>query len=168
MVVGEHRLSVSDKKSWLQSAFKKSEEIHSRSLRNTTSHFHPSAVSDIAHSLGKSRDEIAARAKQRFLQGSNRGVTAMKNQVKQTTANKRASLTPETDVMVEGGGAQQSRSEPTANNGSIVEPTKNPIRQVAVEEDRTPVNFRAARELLVQRTRQNSHKDDGENGGDSF
>jgi hypothetical protein len=39
------------------------------------------------------------------------------------------------------------------NFGSIVEPK----RMIAVEEDKTPVDFRAARDLLVQRGRKNDN-----------
>ncbi|KAL3944331.1 MAG: hypothetical protein SGBAC_001578 [Bacillariaceae sp.] len=162
------RLSVLDRKSWLQGAFKKSEEIHSHSTRPTaSSHIRSSAATDIVHSRSDSQDEIAARAKRRFLQRSTRTGSEAKSPVEQTPTKRRADSEQEsnaetdtTDNVVSKEQLEESSSEPMRNGGSIVEPIKQPTRQVVVEEDRTPVDFRAAREFLVQTARKNCETTD--------
>jgi hypothetical protein len=156
-------LSVSDKKNWLQGAFKKTEGTPSKKT---------GAASDIMHCRGESRDEIAARAKRKFLQRSASGrirtpgkSTPVKTTtpVKHTPTQRRAGF--ELNVLgsqSEGRVDMNPKMEPkldttmnfSENFGSIVEPK----RTIAVEEDRTPVDFRAARDLLVQRGLKNGNR----------
>ncbi|CAJ1966179.1 unnamed protein product [Cylindrotheca closterium] len=158
------RLSVSDKKSWLQSAFKKSEEIHSKAMRPTPSHIHSSAATDIVQSRGDCRDEIAARAKRRFLQRSTRTGSTVRSPVKRTpTTKRRVDSQQESNVdhnAVAKERLEESSTQPMENGGSIVEPIKQPTSEVVAEEDRAPVDFRVARDFLVQRTSKNCETTD--------
>ena len=159
-------LSVSDKKSWLQNAFKHTEDAGSTpGKKMRTSRNYSKATSDIMHCRGESRDEIAARAKRRFLQRSARG-TPGKSPVRGTPG--RGGNTPSKMITVSNDMNNGNSCPPAANHpiqsltsmneevqtkGSIVEPCDH-----RVEEDTTPVDFRAARDLLVQRGRQNGNK----------
>lgn len=172
-------LSVSDKKSWLQSAFKKSEGTPSKKSGGASQRF-SGAASDIVHSRGESRDEIAARAKKRFLQRSTRagasgnvGTPSKRIPVrnspvrhtptKHTPTKRRAGtdprvLGPQIEEKIDEMPRMDRTNDSTENrfncSGSIVEPK----RILAVEEDKTSVDFRAARELLVQRGRKNAKR----------
>jgi len=95
----------------------------------------------------------------------------LKSPVKETVASERAYSTSEPnaeadtgDETIEKEELQKCKFEPTEKSGSIVEPTENQIRQaMLVEEDRKPVDFLLAREILVQRTRQSCHSVDAGN-----
>lgn len=163
-------LSVSDKKDWLKNAFKKGEGPNRpKGLP------HGKAKSDVMHNRGESRDEVAARAKRRFLERSKR---AAAERAASTTPTKRAPrYRPSVDgqqvrVVASEGLAHQENNEPAKRSdkeertgpptGSGVEPVHKLDSDVVepndrVEEDKTPVDFRAARELLIRRGRNNGN-----------
>ena len=138
-------LSVSDKKSWLQNAFNKQTEGTTTPVKNAAGvRNYSKATSDIMHCRGNSRDEIAASAKKRFLERSTRR-TPVKSPFRSTHSRvARPSF---------GGYRRQSITTlegETEKKGSIVEPKHH-----ILDEDTTSVDFRAARDLLVQRVSKN-------------
>jgi hypothetical protein len=165
-------LSVSDKKKWIQGAFKKTEGTGTPAKKSGASQRY--AASDIVHCRGESRDEIAARAKRKFLQRSASGrlgtpskstpVKTKTTPVKHTPTKKKTGFEPnvlgsQSEGRVDINPKMEAPKLDTTMNssenfGSIVEPK----RMIAVEEDKTPVDFRAARDLLVQRGRQNDNR----------
>eukprot|EP00980_Cylindrotheca_fusiformis_P001512 scaffold346_cov116-Cylindrotheca_fusiformis.AAC.26 len=165
-------LSVSDKKKLLQGAFRKPEGT--LSTKPLSAQRFSGAASDIMHCRGESRDEIASRAKRRFLQRSaqtgssgcvgtpNKNTPVKPSPLKRTPTKKRTGFDPMTfNPQTEGrfdGACKLRKTDDAAvstvgNSGSLAEPKKT----IQVEEDKTPVDFRAARDLLVQRGRKNGN-----------
>jgi hypothetical protein len=155
-------LSVSDKKSWLQNAFNNSEGA--TAVKTGASPGYPRAATDVMHSRGENRNEMATRAKNRFRQRSSRRLMGTPSKStpskrptdtpnRSTPSKRRANPDPITEIVskIEEKPVEINHSE---NTSSIVELKKYDV----VEEDNTPVDFRAARELLVQRSRKNGNQ----------
>jgi hypothetical protein len=152
-------LSVADKKDWLKNAFtsKKTSTVASAS----PSRFgrYPKAQTEVMLGGGQSRDEAASRAKMRFKERSARklmdtGTTPTKSLKEPPSASVAPSKSedgihgqPPTDSIKE-----EERVDHQVADRSIQQ-TKS-----GIEEDVTPVDFRAARDVLVQRSKQNGHK----------
>lgn len=143
-------LSVSDKKDWLKNAFNKSS--------NTPGY--KKAMTDVMHNRGGGDDDAAARAKRRFLERSRRTPTKSTPQPKPAVENSNmhsaSKSQPKEELPVRDLTLEERTGPPDV--GSVVEPTPTSEVSFQVEEDRTPVDFRAAREALIQRSKQNGQK----------
>jgi hypothetical protein len=206
-------ISVTDKKDWLKKAFKSAHEEESSNANDESARSgiitddaasslsvsdkkalfkkafngYSKTQSDVMHSRSSNRDDVAARAKQRFRSRRNavaspprKPFRAMPSQgTPQTSrgANKDTfsptmqPATPEgkNDVPVRShepeertGPPPGSTVEPRQRPGSIVKPVQNASLVVElapnVEEDKTPVDFRAARQAVLQRGKTNGHQ----------
>mmetsp|Transcript_26983 Transcript_26983/g.59485 ORF Transcript_26983/g.59485 Transcript_26983/m.59485 type:complete len:628 (+) Transcript_26983:137-2020(+) len=161
-------LSVADKKDWLKKAFsQKSEER--KKLGYTK------AQTDVMHNRGELRDEAASRAKLRFKERSSRkllGPTAASTRpaLKPTkrTESKHKSISidtssnpdegtnrvaPEKQVLV------HPKKVPTIRPKDAVFRSKSEkvVHTSDIAEDNTQMDFRSARDLLVQRSNKNGH-----------
>eukprot|EP00535_Pseudo-nitzschia_heimii_P000349 CAMPEP_0197187058 /NCGR_PEP_ID=MMETSP1423-20130617/15140_1 /TAXON_ID=476441 /ORGANISM="Pseudo-nitzschia heimii, Strain UNC1101" /LENGTH=558 /DNA_ID=CAMNT_0042638537 /DNA_START=72 /DNA_END=1748 /DNA_ORIENTATION=- len=126
-------LSVADKKDWLKKAFVKNSEERKK-LGYTK------AKTDVIYNRGQNHDEAASRAKLRFKERSARKLTG--------TISTRPSGKP----------APSSASNSTVNSTSRVDSDDvYSSEKMVVEEDNSPVDFRAARDALVQRSNRNGH-----------
>ena len=126
-------LSVADKKDWLKKAFVKNSEDRKK-LGYTR------ANTDVMYNRGQSRDEAASRAKLRFKERSARKLTVATST--RPSGKPTSSLT--SNSIVDG----TSRAVPDDLERS---------EKIVVEEDNSPVDFRAARDALVQRSNRNGH-----------
>ena len=177
-------LSVSDKKDWLKQAFQKSEGHSGK--RNFRSGY-PKARSDIMHCRRENRDDIAARAKRKFME--RRAQRTGRTRTPSKTSNHEATIhaTPEStrgihqdrnfsealpgisEIKVE---SPRRRGEVDENTGPLtpLQETGSTLESIStskqgsaveltyqVEEDTTPVDFQAARRLLVERGRNNGN-----------
>ena len=130
-------LSVADKKDWLKKAFVKNSEERKK-------HGYTMAQTDVMHNRGQ--DEAASRAKLRFKERSARklmGATSTRPSGKPLPSVSSADSNEGTNRV-----APESENVSTDSNDSIFRP---------LEEDKTPVDFRSAREALVQRSKKNGH-----------
>ena len=168
-------LSVADKKDWLKEAFSKKSQERTRLGR------YARAQTDVMHNRGQPRDEVASRAKMRFKERSARKLleTSSTTSLKATSTTK--SKEPITNLASTSsiGRVSTNRIEPrprgenikinsdntnmkiesynTHSKESVFRPKKVVHTADSVEEDSTPVDFRAAREALVQRGKKNGH-----------
>jgi hypothetical protein len=169
-------LSVADKKDWLKEAFSK------KSQERTRLGGYARAQTDVMHNRGQPRDEVASRAKMRFKERSARKLLETSSTTSLKATKTTNSKEPITDLASTSsiGRVSTSRIEPrprgenitispdntnmklesnnnTYNKETVFRPKK--VVQIAdsVEEDNTPVDFRAAREALVQRGKKNGH-----------
>jgi hypothetical protein len=145
-------LSVSDKKDWLKNAFKKSS-----CDSPATKLGHSKAMTDIMHDRGG--DDAASRAKRRFLERARRTPTKAPPQAEhaiESECNNRSSCI-ESESKQDEQVCQTSNEERTGppTTGSTVEPGSECNH--SVEKDQTPVDFKAARQALIQRGKQNGH-----------
>eukprot|EP00536_Pseudo-nitzschia_multiseries_P005672 jgi/Psemu1/318710/estExt_fgenesh1_pm.C_1090002 len=144
-------LSVSDKKDWLKNAFSK-----------------PKASTDVLQSRVQTRDEAASRAKMMFKQRSSRQLSAGSSHV---------SLKPVQSYKAKEDAAQASAFDSNEASGTnrvvpednavaasettiIVKPDETEYgskETVQIDEDQTPVDFRAARKALIERSKRNGH-----------
>lgn len=142
-------LSVSDKKDWLKNAFKKNSNSGGVGINK--------AMTDVMHNRG-SDDDAASRVKRRFLERSRRTPTKTTPQPKQTHVNSNvrsaASEEPKDDLPVRDL-AKEERTGPP-ETGSVVEPAAS-LRET-LNDDQTTVDFRAARQALIERSKQNGCK----------
>jgi hypothetical protein len=150
-------LSVSDKKNWFKNAFN-----NTPVKKQGYSSAYPKARSDIIHSRGESRDEIAARAKKRFLaRSTHKGTSVTPSKVprgpvnlgtpqqyqvsrdvnqdtnrqhvqQEANENKEENCQRKYEVEERTGPPSGSIVEPAQNNSSVVELAPN------VEEDKPP------------------------------
>ena len=152
-------MSVSCKKDWLKTAFKSQ---GTPGKKTGFSSGYSKARTDIMHCRGEGRDEIAARAKRKFLERrrAERGGSTTPTKVFQgvdrapqsTRGAYAQSMQPESEIRNVGRGRTDQVEERTGPpSGSIMDP----IYQV--DEDTARVNFSAARKLLVQRGKNNGH-----------
>lgn len=158
-------LSVSDKKDWLKNAFKKeSERTPAKKLA------HRNAMTDVMYSQ---RDDAALNAKRRFLERSRR--TPTKDTPSKASIHKMRTMTGPREVsekrnvgsphVLSRSGIDETRTGPPQVD-SAIEPMESAQHETSerrfcdprVEEDTTPVDFRAARQALIQRSKQNGHK----------
>lgn len=172
-------LSVSDKKDWLKNAFSKGAEGTPSKKPAYTK-----AMTDVMHSR-RGGDDAAAKAKRRFLERSRRtptkgtptrGTPGSKSRHLMSGAG-RGLMSPSvlpTTTKLDYGSIRKDRTipskteeartgPPSANSTAVLETTENREEQMVaaptpVEEDATPVDFRAARQALIQRGKQNGHK----------
>ena len=128
-------LSVADKKDWLKNAFAggKTSTMAAPSPAKKKSY----AQSDVMYN----RSDVASRAKMRFKERSARKLMSDKSPIK-------------TDII-----KVSKEREVTMMNTTTLE-EQDDTRPPQVEEDVAPVNFRAAREALVQRSKKNGNKVD--------
>ena len=155
-------LSVSDKKDWLTRAFQKG--IEGPPSKKVV---YNKAMTDVLHNRGGG-DDAAARAKRRFLERSQRTPTKSTPKPSQHSALSSRVLSasrPESkhDTSVRAFNNEERTGPPSAgpvvepvqsDDGSVVEPTDE---RPSFEEDQTPVDFRIARQALIQRGKQNGH-----------
>lgn len=135
-------MSVSDKKDWLKNAFTKNSEERKKLGYTTTQ-------TDVLHN----RDQAVSRAKLRFKERSARKLSV--------AVTGRASLKPVPSI--------ESKDSIESSQGTDREVPEEPAVAVdaqpkkavevaePVEEDTTSVDFRAAREALVERSKKNGH-----------
>jgi len=146
-------LSVSDKKDWLKNAFSK-----------------PKASTDVTHNRGQTRDEAASRAKMLFKERSSRKLSAGPSRMSAKPAQ--SYRAKEAEALAAAGDFNEgtNRVAPEENTVAKLETTnvmysEQPeygLEEVqdsfdTVDEDQTPVDFRAAREALIQRSKKNGH-----------
>ena len=167
-------MSVCDKKDWLKKAFKKAEGTPGK--KQGFSSGYSKARTDVMHCRRESCDEIAARAKRKFLERhAERTGFATPSKISQGTARtpkstrganqdmkgprvqpeeseiKNESRSKSDEVEERTGPPSGSIVEPAQSSGSIVVPTYQ------VDEATTSVDFRAASKLLAQRGRNNGN-----------
>jgi len=140
-------LSVSDKTDWLKKAFvKNSQERKKLGYTN--------AQTDVMHNRGQPRDEAASRAKLRFKERSARKLMGA------TSTRPSGKTASSASTNLDEGTFRVSPEEMTARidpKDSIFRSTNVVQISDPVEEDSTPVDFRAARDALVQRSKKNGH-----------
>lgn len=153
-------LSVSDKKDWLKNAFKKG------TGESPGTHLgYNKAMTDVMHNRGGG-DDAAARAKRRFLERSRN--TPTKNTTHACQQVQHAEQ-PSPAVGQESKQEEQpvresndeERTGPPPATGSDVELAAAECTHdgnTDVEEDKTEVDFRTARQALIQRGKQNGHQ----------
>ena len=169
--------SVSDKKDWLKNAFKSS------GSGTTKSNSIPSkARSEIVPSSSFKRDDAAARAKERFLQRSAKKLAKTKlEEVEDSPSAPSSQSTITTDqesVSESSRGAsvdscpavqpeleadvflRDSDSESRSGPPSVTSWGSSSVVELGpqVEEDRTPVDFRSARQALIERSKKNGNQ----------
>jgi hypothetical protein len=127
-------LSVADKKDWLKNAFSSSKTT---TFTSPAKQGYAKAHTDVMHGRGQTRDEVASRAKMRFKERSNRKLLDAPTPTKSSTPSK-----CDNGMACE----QEERANPPTN------------LTLQIEEDTTPVDFRAARDALVERSKMNGHK----------
>jgi hypothetical protein len=140
-------LSVSDKKDWLKHAFKK----------NSSSAGQNKAMTDVMHNRGG--EDVASNAKRRFLERSRRTPTKSTPQPKQAPerSNIRSPTRPHKEDPLVRDLAKEERTGPP-DAVSVVEAAATSDETLKIEQDQTPVDFRAARQAVLQRGKQNGHK----------
>jgi len=151
-------LSVNDKKDWLKNAFKKADSGKKTPL-------YAKAQSDVGHSR-RNRDELASRAKRKFLERSSR-TTAAKTPPKMQSPGLSKRLPPtaastppqkyEAEIDYRTPDKEQRSCERNAVADTRTAPPAAEPTNYVVDEDATPVDFRNARNFLIQRSRKNGH-----------
>jgi hypothetical protein len=151
-------LSVSDKKDWLKNAFATKSTADS-SKNATSKHTYGKAHTDIMHS----RDEAATRAKMRFKERSGRKLLNGSGATSSTPVKAAAAATGRDEH-----GPSPVQEEFSTNPIFSVDEKddKNQLYHTStmdhsrsvVNEDTSNVDFCAAREALVQRSKQNGHQ----------
>ena len=165
-------ISVSHKKKWLQSAFKKEGDASGQRRLSY-------ARSDIGPAR-EHRDDVTSRAKQMWQQKSEKRLgdgppSATKFHAAPSPYRKQRppaarDSTPgkslEERMRARMGTTRASApshmlakaAHAATTSASTKPPTRHSVAVVQVEEDKTPVDFRAARELLIQRSKQNGNE----------
>jgi len=131
-------LSVADKKDWLKKAFVKNSEERKKQGYNM-------AQTDVMHNRGQ--DEAKSRAKLRFKERSARKLMG-------ATSTRPSGSKPIPSVSSSDSNEGTNRVAPESEKVSA-DPKESIFRPL--EEDKTPVDFRSAREALVQRSKKNGH-----------
>jgi hypothetical protein len=163
-------LSVSDKKDWLKKAFKKAEGTPGK--KTFSSPMPSKARSDFmpCHSNDR-RDDMAASAKRKFLERSARKLVEKQEEapVQEPSRKEEQSSSSRGAIMDNNGPEMQPDSEDVISHCSEEreERTGPPVDTAKpssivelgpqVVEDRTAVDFRAARELVVNRSKNNGN-----------
>lgn len=153
-------LSVSDKKDWLKNAFSQNSEERKR-LGYTRAH------TDVMDNRGQTRDDSASRAKLMFKERSTRKLVlaparsglrpakpkepvALASSTNLNVGTNR--VAPEYDVLTKPETTTTKKpEEPVFRSKKAVQISKS------VEEDKAPVDFRAARDALIERSKKNGH-----------
>jgi len=149
-------LSVADKKNWLKEAFPKKSQERKRFGDYSR------AQTDVLHNRGKAHDEVASRAKLRFKERSARkllNTSSSSLKAASPTRSKRpTTLSSSSSITIDTDKANMKVEYNITSDKESVFRSKN-IVQIAesTEEDSTPMDFRAAREALVQRSKKNGH-----------
>ena len=144
-------LSVADKKDWLKNAFSgKSAAVAAPSPAKMG---YAKARTDVMYNRRPCRDEAASRAKMRFKERSARKL------MESTTLQ---STTKVTDQMAAASASTRSEPEDSIKIQDTCLQEVSPSLDVnaTIEEDTASVDFRAARNALVQRSKKNGHKVD--------
>lgn len=163
-------ISVSHKKKWLQSAFKKEGDTGQRRMSYARSDIGPAR---------EHRDDVTSRAKQMWQQKSEKRLgdgpssatkfhAAAPSPYRKQRPPAPRDTTPgkslEERMRARMGATRASAPSHMlgkavhAANPSAKPTTRHSVAVVQVEEDKTPVDFRAARELLIQRSKQNGNE----------
>ena len=145
-------LSVADKKDWLKKAFVKNSEERTKLGYNSKAH------TDVMHSRGQPRDEAVSRAKLRFKERSARklqGATPTRPSGKPAPSSFLANSNVGATRAALVNNVSISSEEGSSNSADTV--SSKSTDAVEIEEDNTPVDFRAARDALVQRSKKNGH-----------
>jgi len=150
-------LSVTDKKNWLKEAFPKKSQERKRFGDYSR------AQTDVLYNRGNAHDEIASRAKLRFKERSarkllNTSSSSLKAVSSPTRLKRPTTLASPSSITIDTDKANLKVEYSITNDkASVFRPKK--IVQIAesAEEDSTPMDFRAAREALVQRSKKNGH-----------
>jgi len=150
-------ISVTDKKKWLQNAFKGQNAASSSAARRPSY-----AQSDIGP-VRESRDDITSRAKQMWRSSERRSSvapspyrTSQKLPASRDTPAKKSLEERMLAAMGPRVAAPPRMLAKSANTANMNERERPSAAQV--EEDKTPVDFRAARNLLIQRSKQNGNE----------
>ncbi|CAB9496057.1 expressed unknown protein [Seminavis robusta] len=166
-------ISVSDKKKWLQNAFRKEDESNGQRQR----HFSIKARSDIGP-VRESRDDITSRAKSMWKQKSEKRVpeapmSAQKSVAALSPYNQRLPAIQDTpprksleERMRDAVGPRASAPAPVMAQAAAAAVSHQPQQErhsvvgvvPMVDEDTTSVDFRAARQLLIQRSKNNGNE----------
>lgn len=152
-------LSVKDKKDWLRNAFKKeSTGTRVASGSNSKSHVpsrtygYPKAQTDIVHDRLGGGGDVATRAKMRFKERSARKL------LQGNSSENNTPIKPPAQEQVEP--SQQVKEQPTEPEVEASADTSilGDLNSASFEEDSSSVDFRAARDTLVTRSKKNGHK----------
>jgi hypothetical protein len=167
-------LSVSDKKDWLKSAFKKAEGTLDK--KTFSSPVPSKARSDVMHSRSNDRrDDMAVSAKRRFLERSARKLAEKQKEtpVKEPSRDEQCIEVPSNSslgaIMDNNGPEMQpdseevithcseEREERTAPPADTSKPSSIVELGPHVVEDKASFHFRAARELVINRSKKNGN-----------
>mmetsp|Transcript_26095 Transcript_26095/g.57168 ORF Transcript_26095/g.57168 Transcript_26095/m.57168 type:complete len:614 (+) Transcript_26095:26-1867(+) len=151
-------LSVSDKKDWLKNAFSKNSEE-----RKTLGY--AKAGTDVMPNRGQSRDDTASRAKLMFKQRSTRKLAPasppcvnLKSKEPVALASSfnsngdTKSIAPKNNAVTKPESITATKpEEPVFRSKNTVQITESK------EEEKAPVDFRSARDVLIERSKKNGH-----------
>lgn len=142
-------MSVSDKKDWLKNAFKGTASVPSKF---GSAGFPTKARSEVLHCRGDRRDDISSRAKKKWSELSARKLAEKKASVEVAPPEKICEDEERT-------GPPEATTEILAAVASnvLVEPTTQTTK-VLVDEDRTQLDFSAARKILLKRSKENGNE----------
>jgi len=139
-------MSVTDKKDWLKKAFVKNSE-------DRKNHGHTTSQTDIMHNRGPPRDEVASRAKLRFKERSARKLMDV------TTSTRPSGKVPPTAFSTN---AFKDTNRVVPKEKGIVESDKELTTEPKIVHNSESIveeemDFRSARDLIVQRSNRNGY-----------